>query len=179
MDYFLALVRRPGDSKFIDISKLSIAQGYNPKSLAELDSFTMHFTQEELRNAIREDNVVEESFLNGNFVIQDREKQHHFEVIDKDFLGDFQLITYFKEHLNNKGIMNNISYKLSTLGTDSNIMAEFKKAKDLQDTHLIANIITNIDYLTQRVFIVYLLHLYQKEQLVKDKKKERTRDKAA
>ena len=74
--YFLSLEKRPGDTKFIDISKLSISHGFYPTTLQEIDSFTMNFTILELKNALKEDNLIEEDYINGKLIIQDNDKSH-------------------------------------------------------------------------------------------------------
>ena len=63
--HFLSLMARIGDYIFIDISKLDIANGYNPYNLADIDSFTMHFSKEELLSSIKRANLVSDKYLNG------------------------------------------------------------------------------------------------------------------
>ncbi len=175
--YFLSLEKRPGDTKFIDISKLSISHGFYPTTLQEIDSFTMNFTILELKNALKEDNLIEEDYINGKLIIQDNDKSHSLEVIDKDLYNDFNLYNYFKERINNKELINNVIYKLITLVKDDNIIYNIKLAKNNQDIYMLVNIILNIDYYIQREYILYLMHLVLKER--NNKNQERVRDKAA
>ena len=175
-NYFLALEKRPGDTKFIDIQRLSISSGFDPKTLNLIDSFTMNFTIEELKKAILDDNLVENDYLKGRLVIQDNFKKHTLEVIDKNLIKDFNLYNYLKERINNKELINNIIYKLKNIINDEEIITNLKQAQEDQDIVSMVNIITSIDYFAQRKFIVYLLHIYLKEQ---DKNQERIRDKAA
>lgn len=179
INYFLALEKRPGDSQFIDVSKLDISNGYNPQSLDALDSFTMHFTKEELKNAIKEDNLVEESYLAGRLIIIDSIKKHHYEVIDKDILGDFQIDNFLKERINNKELMNNIIYKYKIMLNDEERFLALKKAQENQDINDMCNIILSTNYLIQRNFILYLLNLLVKERKQNKEKQELIRDKAA
>ena len=72
--HFLALMLRPGDCVLIDISKLDIANGYNPNTLAEIDTFTMCFSKSELLDSIKRANIADERYLNGTMVIQDNQK---------------------------------------------------------------------------------------------------------
>ena len=187
IQYFLSLERRPKDVKFINIANLHIANGYNPHNLKEIDSFTMYFTKEEIIDAIKEDNIVETEYQNGNLVIQDALKKYHpLVVIDKEFWHNFNLLNFLKEKLDNKEFINNVAYKLKNImekwQMDSMSIIEnvnyFKKGMQENNVNAALNTILALDYNMQREFIVYLLNIYHKE-LNNIPKVERTRDKVA
>lgn len=92
--HFLALMDRPGDYVFIDISKLDISNGYQPETLMELDTFTMSFTKDEIIAAVKRANIADQKFINGSLVIQDNQKHKPIQVIDRDFMIILELI-YF------------------------------------------------------------------------------------
>ena len=62
--HFLALMARPGDYAFIDISRLDISENYHPNNLMELDGFTMYFSSEEIISSINRANLVDGKYLN-------------------------------------------------------------------------------------------------------------------
>lgn len=177
--FFLALQRRPGDSIFIDISKLSIAEGYIPHSLMEIDSFTIHFTVDEIKKSIKEANIAEAEYEEGSLVIQDSGKHKPLKVLDKSYVDEFNLDIFLKEHLGNKELMNNISYKFGNIVQNEQISEQFKVGVKTNNIEILLNIIFNIDYLLQRKFMIYLINIYHNKKDKKDIKQELKRDKAA
>lgn len=178
--YFLALQRMPGDTIFIDISKLSIAHGFNSTVLAELDAFTMSYTTTEIVDAIHDANIVDPMYLNGTLVIQDNEKHNPLKVIDKDYVGRFNIESFLKEKASNKAVLNNIAYKLGTLVDDSVVVDCFKSAARMNNFDLVFQILFSLPYLVQRKFMIYLIDMYHKEEEKRGKTNyELIRDKAA
>ena len=102
--HFLSLMARIGDYVFIDISKLDIANGYYPSSLADIDSFTMHFSVDEIMNSIKRANLASNKYLNGTLVIEDNQKHNPIIVIDKDFYNNFRIDLFLSEKMNKKRI---------------------------------------------------------------------------
>lgn len=173
--HFLALMARPGDYVFIDISKLDIANGYNPVNLSGMDSFTMHFSINELMESIKRTNMASEKYLNGTLVIQDNQKHNPIKVIDKDFYNYFQVDNYLKEKIGNKQELNKIINKIRSL-TDKSQM--FVDALINNNIDLAVDALFSLPYLIERRFIIYLIEMRNKEiELKKDQ--ERIRDKAA
>ena len=97
--HFLALLRRPGDYIFIDTSKLDTCGNYLI-FLPDIDAFTMKFTKEEIISSIRRANIADETYLNGELVIQDNQKHNPIRVIDKEFYNDFNIVEYLNSKLN-------------------------------------------------------------------------------
>ena len=181
-NYFLALTLRKGDYKLIDISKLVISQYQNITGLAAIDSFTKRFTEEEIINSIKEANIVDKKYLKGKLVIQDNNQHKPSQVLSKDYIKDFDLITFLITHIDNKQIMNNIIYKLSILEPNKIIIENIKlclKAKDIVSA--INIIIYKINYNIQRKFMLYLIDLNEKENIKKGNKNKKVllKDKVA
>ena len=176
--HFLSLMARIGDYVFIDISKLDIANGYYPSSLADIDSFTMHFSVDEIMNSIKRANLASNKYLNGSLVIEDNQKHNPITVIDKDFYNNFRIDLFLSEKMKNKNALNNILNKFRAICKDKVIEDSFILAIKNNNLDLAVDILFNLPYITLRKFIVYLIELRNKE-LEELKNKERIRDKTA
>lgn len=176
--HFLSLMARIGDYIFIDISKLDIANGYNPYNLADIDSFNMHFSKEELLSSIKRANLVSDKYLNGKLVIADNQKHNPIDVIDKEFYNNFRIDLYLNETTKNKVKLNNILNKFRSICKDKVIEDSFIMAIKNNNLDLAVDILFNLPYLTLRKFIIYLLN-ERNSELEKIKMQERIRDKAA
>ena len=176
--HFLALMDRPGDYVFIDISKLDIANGYQPETLMELDTFTMSFTKDEIIAAVKRANIAGQKFINGSLVIQDNQKHKPIQVIDRDFYDNFRIDLFLKEHMADKNFINMIINKFGSIVKDDKISQAFKISLGTEDLMDACNVLFNLPYLVQRKFIVYLIVLRNVER-EKEKEKELIRDKAA
>lgn len=176
--HFLSLMARIGDYTFIDISKLDIANGYNPYSLADIDSFTMHFSKEEIIASIKRANLVSDKYLNGTLVIADNQKHNPVEVIDKEFYNTFRIDLYLMEIMQNKVKSNNIINKFGSICKDKIICDSFTLAIKSSNLDLAIDILFNLPYLSMRKFMIYLI-TYRNNELKKIKIQERIRDKAA
>lgn len=176
--HFLALMDRPGDCVFIDISKLDIANGYQPNNLAELDTFTMYFGASEILEAIKRSNIADQRYLNGTLVVQDNQKHNPIPVIDRDYYDNFRVDLFLKEHLEDKNTMNMIINKLGSFVKDDETIQNFKNAVRSNNIDAACGILFSIPYLEQRRFIVYLIDLRNQER-EKKKEQELIRDKAA
>ena len=176
--HFLALMDRPGDCVLIDVSKLDIANGYNPNTLAELDAFTMYFSKPELLDAIKRANMANQRYLNGTMVIQDNQKHNPIEVIDRDFYDNFRIDLFLKDKMFDKNASNMIINKFSAIVKDATLTENFKKAMRMNDLDEACNILFELPYLIQRKLIVYLIEWHNKEKKL-ERDQELIRDKAA
>lgn len=172
--HFLALMKRPGDYLFIDISKLDIARFYEPHNLMEIDGFTMYFTSEEIIESIRRANIADEKYLKGKLVIQDNQKHNPLEVVDKKLFVDFRIDIFLESKVNDKEIFNKIINKLMGITKDNGLVKNFKYSLENGDLNTAIDLLDSINYLDQRKFIIYMLELRNKEkeleqQLVRDK----------
>ncbi len=174
--HFLSLMARIGDYIFIDISKLDIANGYNPTTLSDIDSFTMHFSTYEIINSIKRANLAIDRYINGSLVIEDNQKHNPIKVIDKDFYNGFRIDLYLREKMKNKMEINNILNKFRSICKDEVIEESFIKSIKSNNLDLAVDILFNLPYLTLRKFIVYLIENRNKELEIQ-KIQERIRDK--
>ena len=178
--HFLALMARPGDYAFIDISRLDISENYHPNNLMELDGFTMYFSSEEIISSISRANLVDGKYLNGKLVIQDNQKHNPLPLIDKNFYNDFRIDLFLKSKMGNKDEINTIINKFMAIVKDESVTNKFKNALKSYNIDEAIDIVFNIDYLMQRRFIVYLIEYRDKErELEKEKELVRDREKAA
>lgn len=176
--HFLALLDRPGDFALIDISKLDIALGYQPNTLAELDTFTMYYSKKEIVDAIKRANIVDDRYINGKLVIQDNQKHNPIMVIDREFYDNFRIDLFLKEKLTSKNDANKLVNKLMAITKDSEVISAFKKAVNSCNLDLICDILFNLPYLEQRKYVIYLIEWRNKDREI-EKQKELIRDKAA
>lgn len=176
--HFLSLMARIGDYVFIDISKLDISNGYYPSSLSDIDSFTMHFSVDEIMNSIKRANLASNKYLNGTLVIEDNQKHNPIIVIDKDFYNNFRIDLFLSEKMNKKSSLNNILNKFRAVCKDKVIEDSFILAIKNNNLDLAVDILFNLPYITLRKFIVYLIELRNKE-LEELEIQERIRDKTA
>ena len=176
--HFLSLMARVGDYIFIDISKLDIARGYYPNSLADIDSFTMHFSKTEIIDSIRRANLASNKYLNGSLVIEDNQKHNPIEIIDKDFYNNFRIDLFLSDKMKNKVSLNNVLNKFRAICKDKSVEDIFVLAMKNGNLDLAIDILFNLPYLTLRKFMIYLIDLHNKE-LEELKVQERIRDKTA
>lgn len=178
--HFLALQDKPGDNIYIDISKLKIANHYCPSSLAEIDSFTMHFTTEEIMEAIRSENIVEERYLDGLLCIVDNQKHNPIEVMTKDYLDGFEIESFIRSIIGDKNLVNSLINKFGSVSKDEELTQELKNALNTNLIGQVMYIIFSLPYLTQRKYMVYLIEQHRlAKQKEFGKEIELLRDRAA
>lgn len=176
--HFLALMALPGDFALIDISKLDIANGYYPLTLAHLDTFTMTFSKNEIMESIKRSNIVDKKYMNGTLVIQDNQKHNPIAVIDKDLYDNFQIDEFLRSKENDKNGINNIINKFGAIVKDKEISSNFKTMLRMGNINGACQVLFGLPYLEQRKFILYLLDIRNKEKM-SEKQHELIRDKVA
>lgn len=176
--HFLALMALPGDFALIDISKLDIANGYYPLTLAHLDTFTMTFSKNEIMESIKRSNIVDKKYMNGTLVIQDNQKHNPIAVIDKDLYDNFQIDEFIRSKENDKNGINNIINKFGAIVKDKEISSNFKTMLRMGNINGACQVLFGLPYLEQRKFILYLLDIRNKEKML-EKQHELIRDKVA
>ena len=176
--HFLALMDRPGDYCLIDISKLDIANGYQPNTLLELDTFTMYFGANEIIESIKRANIADLRYISGTLVVQDNQKHNPIPVIDRDFYDNFRIDLFLKDHSEDKNVMNTIINKFASFIKDNATIQNFKEAMRNNNIAAACEVVFSVPYFEQRKFVVYLIELRDQER-EKEQEKELIRDKAA
>lgn len=176
--HFLALMARPGDFVLIDISKLDISLGYQPNTLAELDTFTMSFSKAEILESIKRANMADDKYIHGNMVIQDNQKHKPLLIIDKDFYDNFRIDLFLNAKMADKSASNTIINKFAAITKDPDKVDNFKNAMRSNDLVEACNLIFELPYLIQRKLMVYLITWSNKEKEL-ERQQELIRDKAA
>ena len=74
--YFLTLRHQKGNEVKIDISLLEVAKGFYPRTLEEIDNFTLNFTKKELLQEIEKANIAGD-FIDGLLCITDNHNHNH------------------------------------------------------------------------------------------------------
>ncbi len=81
--YYLVLEKRPGDYNLIDINKLDICAQYVPNDIVSIDAFTSNFSENELREAVKRSNMVQDDYIVGSLrIISDL--KHNLAILTKD-----------------------------------------------------------------------------------------------
>ena len=151
MNYFLVLEKRPKDFMPINIQIINKDQKTNYLTLQNIDNFTRNYTSLEIKDLIKENNLVTEDYLNGNLWIIN-ENKYRYPLFTKDI--NLSMDDFLLKNIHNKQIMNkfiNIYSKYSKENLDllkENIQKE-KVANILQ-------ILFSLDYLSIRNIYFYL-----------------------
>ena len=104
--YNLVLELRNGDYNVIEINNISNIHLDYPNSIETIDAFTMHFSENELKDLIEKNNMVSIEYLKGNFKIISNLK-HRLPILTKEDLktineinnGEIELETNLKDKL--------------------------------------------------------------------------------
>ena len=156
--FFLTLELIKGNDVFIDISLLDIAKGYFPKTLEEIDAFTMHFTTKEIKDAIDRANIAD-GYLDGMLCITCLKNKKHEtkKALTKDFINDFDIIKYLESIKDNKNLISNFVNKyMSYVANDKK--EKMKEAMKNNDLNKMYNLFNELPYLKKRDFLVYLIN---------------------
>ena len=152
--YFLTLRLQKGNEVKIDISLLEIAKGYFPKTLEEIDNFTLNFTQEELIKEIDKANIAD-NYLEGLLCITDNAK-HILPVLTKDYVQNFNIYNYLMANISNKTLMNNLINKYQNYGSEADTQ-NFKKMLKVQNVDESYKLINKLAYFKRRKLLCYLI----------------------
>lgn len=176
--YCLALMLPKGRIALINIADLDISNHYLPQSLEEIDAFTMHFTEKEIKEAIKKANTAS-GFIDGTLCLVDvfYKKNIPMQVLTKDFLNDFNIGQYIMSILPNKNLLNNFVNKYIALTNNEELKILIKEAVKEQDVTKIIDLFNKLEYLAKRELIAYLI-VHKIEQNKKENPKLKL-DKAA
>ena len=151
MNYFLVLEKRPKDFMPINIQIINKDQKTNYLTIQNIDNFTRNYTSLEIKDLIKQNNLVTEDYLNGNLWVIN-ENKYRYPVFTKDI--NLSMDDFLIKNINNKQLMNkfiNIYSKYSKENLDllkENIQKE-KVANILQ-------ILFSLDYLSIRNIYFYI-----------------------
>ena len=151
MNYFLVLEKRPKDFMPINIQIINKDQKTNYLTIQNIDNFTRNYTSLEIKDLIKQNNLVTEDYLNGNLWVIN-ENKYRYPVFTKDI--NLSMDDFLLKNINNKQLMNkfiNIYSKYSKENLDllkENIQKE-KVANILQ-------ILFSLDYLSIRNIYFYI-----------------------
>ena len=153
--YHLVLEARPGDFMPIDINVLLNNQEPNNYNLLHtIDEFTKRYTEDEIKELIKANNLVSDLYINGKLQIIN-ENKYRYMVITRDI--DFSFDVFFAEHINDKLIMNkflNIYLKYCKETKDS-----MREALNEKNVYHILEILFNNEY--EKVRNIYS-YIYEK-----------------
>ena len=148
--YYLAINPKPNNYFPINLLDLKISKGYNTFSLEELDNFTLKYTLEEIKEAIREANLFNIDKDTKIVVIYyEKEEIRSIPALTLDI--NFNMWENIKENFNNKDYRNKI-YNFLKNKTKINIDV-LKKEQAVEE--YILNI-TKLPYILQRKLYFYL-----------------------
>ena len=150
--YFLTLRYQKGNEVIIDISLLEVAKGFYPRTLEEIDDFTLNFTEEEILKEIEKANIAGD-FLDGLLCITDNHKHKPLPVLTKDYVNNFNIYNYLKENINNKILMNKLVNKYQNYSEDK----DFKEAIKMQNVNEAFTLINKLPYFKRRKLLCYLI----------------------
>ena len=153
--YYLAVETKPKNYFPIDLSNLSISNGFTSFQLAELDSFTLKFTKKDIMDSIKEANLLEiEDNMPLVIIYHEKEMVRKTEVLTKDI--QFDLWQDIHQNFENKLYLNKIYNFLHKKIDDE----DFNKLKKSLNEDVFLNEINHLPYMIQRKLYFYL---YEKQ----------------
>lgn len=173
--YFLTLRIQKGQEVKIDLSQMSIMNGYVPTTLEDIDNVTLNFTKDELLKEIDKENLAG-VYINGSLCITDSANHRPLPVLTKDYVNDFNIFNYVSVNINNKNLMSNLNNKCQNLIATEEEKEKFKNAIHEANINAIFEGIKALSYEAKRELVCYVIDNISKKQV---KGKERKLDKAA
>ncbi len=151
--YFLAVIPKPNNYFPINLLDLKISKGYNTQVLEELDKFTLKYSLEELKEAIREANLLEVLDSAKIVVIYyEKEDIRSIPVLTKDI--NFDMWVDIKNNFLDKNYLNRIYNFLS-----NKMKLNVSELKDIRDIGEYIDFITRLPYIVQRKLYFYLYEI--------------------
>lgn len=155
--YMLVLELRPNDFMPISINVLVNNNGVSFDTIEGIDSFTSGYTEKEIIEMIKYENIVPLEYLNGELkVINNR--RYRFKLLTKEI--NFSLENFVSGNINDKIVMNrfiNIVCKYDKL-----YFNDMKYAVKNRDVMGIFNVFAKYSYLIQRNIYFYLYENFEK-----------------
>ena len=143
--YYLAVETKPNNYFPIELLNLSIAKGFTTQLLEKLDNFTLQFTELEIREAIKEANLLEITDDMPLIVIyNEKGRMRKAHILTKDL--DFDMWAYIRGHYSDKNFRNKIYNFLANKVSKEEL--ELLKGHDMWEEFV--RIISGFSYLVQR-----------------------------
>ncbi len=148
--YYIAVEIKPNNYFPINLKELSIAKGFNSYDIEELDSFTLNYTEEEIKNAIIEDNLLTiDNSMSLVVIYYEKNVIRKTDVLTKDKLYD--LNKYIKDNFNNKVFINKIyNFLNNKVSEDLDIL---KNPLNIEEY---MRVIDKLSYVVRRKLYFYL-----------------------
>ena len=170
-NYYLVLEYRPGDFMPIDINILKNNRFIiNYSYLQSIDNFTKNYTEFDLREMIRLNNLVPNIYLSGKLHIMNQ-NNYRFPVFTKDDV--YSLPQFLLDHIDDKQVMN--KFMNIYLKYDKDNLINMKHAIINKDVNEILMLLGNLPYEQIRAIYMYI----NKNILVFEKRRILENDKAA
>ena len=147
--YLLAIIPKPKNYFPLNLPDLKLTKE-NPQTLEELDNFTLKYTEEEIREAIKEANLLE---VNDDMplvvIYYEKNDIRTIPIMSKDL--SFDMWKYLKNNYENKNFQNKI---YNFLNNKTSI--DVAKLKQTNNVSEFLKIITDLPYIIQRKLYFYL-----------------------
>lgn len=178
--YSLVLESKKGNFDIIPITELGFKGSYN---IGEIDNFTKDYTEEELRELVRTNNIVENQYIDGQFKIISN-VNHRLNPLTKEVYTKVRQFQYSNEEIDKElanYIFNKYRDALYKILKDKNIiqkfLEEFKKLKDNRDKEGIFRVILNLEYSKSRDIYLGIYNRLKEKENKYNKEKNRILEK--
>ena len=154
-NYYLVLEYRPGDFMPIDIN-VFLDDKYKTyySSFMSIDSFTKNYSEYELREMIRLNNLVPNMYLSGRLIIMD-DNRHRFPLYTKDV--DYSLPRFLLDNIDNKIIMNKfMNVYIKNVKHNKEYIDKMKLAINSKNVNEILTILGSLSYKNIRDIFMYI-----------------------
>lgn len=178
VNYYLVLEKRLGDYNLIDINKLDICDMPVTNDIAAIDSFTLKFSEKEIKDSIERSNMSQVEYLDGTLKIVSDAK-HNLPILSKD------MFTIIKEFQNSnvdtpQDLKNKLfgSYKrvVENIFEDKDfihgILERFKVALRNNNKEEIFKIIEELPYAKSRIIYLNICNFHLQKNIVNENNKE-------
>ena len=146
--YNLAIVTKPKNYFPINLQDLKISNNFNTNKLDELDNFTLKYTEKEIKEAIKEANLLDvQDNMPLKVIYYEKNEIRTMPALTKDITFDMWKV--IKDNFLDKNFKNQIFNFLNNKVAVNNL----KEAQTLRDY---INIITALPYDIQRKLYFYL-----------------------
>lgn len=164
---YLVIEKRHNDFIFLDISSLDIFNVFdkeklNYQSLDMLDSLTLQFRSDDIKQSILRANVVanSEDVYNGRLFI--KLNKHKLPVMTNEIVSELNMPKFFNEifdirpNENKKRYLNIIYNKLTSIVKDNQLLINLKESIDAVDNNRFYSLFAHLSYLEQRELYFYI-----------------------